>query len=170
MRFNTLLRDHSLFLRGQTAPTPQLRRRTRRLLLVALALVAVTLVLTTALADGFPGLPVACGWIVLPVALRWFARRGTRALSLAPSELLDELQLQQVHSAYRRAYGVTTAAQALVLFGAFPLVAFTDQPHPLRMVFMAAYLILLMMVWMPTAVLAWSLEDEEPDDVAAAPA
>ncbi|MEU6079294.1 hypothetical protein [Streptomyces sp. NPDC047108] len=174
MRFNTLLRNDRLFLLGQTAPEPQLRRRTRRIMLVVLALAVPALLFVALRYDLRLGFPVLIGLIVLQGTFRWLAWRGTRGLTLAPTHLLDELQLQQVHSAYRRAYGVTTAAQALVIFGAFPLIALTDQPHPLRMFFMGGYLVLLMMVWMPTAVLAWRLEDEEPDEepdgAAAAPA
>ncbi|MFG2194578.1 hypothetical protein [Streptomyces sp. NPDC048639] len=174
MKFNTLLRNDRLFLLGQTAPEPQLRRRTRRIMLVALALAVVALLTGSLLSEVNLGFPVLIGLVVLQGTFRWLAWRGTRALTLAPSELLDELQLQQVHSAYRRAYGVTTAALAVLALGVFPFVVFTVQPHPLRIVFLGAFLVLEMMIWMPTAVLAWRLEDEEPDehpdDAAAVPA
>ncbi|MEV6317413.1 hypothetical protein [Streptomyces sp. NPDC051776] len=172
MRFNTLLRNDRLFLLGQTAPEPQLRRRTRRIMLVVLALAVLALMYASLRSEVNVGYPVLIGLIILQGMFRWLAWRGTRALTLAPSHMLDELQLQQVHSAYRRAYGVTTAAMAVLVFAVFPYVVYSFQAHPLRIVLLGAFLILEMMIWMPTAVLAWRLEDEdeEPDDVAAAPA
>ncbi|WP_146132470.1 hypothetical protein [Streptomyces solincola] len=40
-------------------------------------------------------------------SLRWIALRGTRGLAYAPPHLLDQRQVVEVRSAYRKAYGIT---------------------------------------------------------------
>ncbi|WP_432590385.1 hypothetical protein ABVG11_37040 [Streptomyces sp. HD1123-B1] len=154
---NTFLRNERLFWLGQSAPEPMLRRRTRRVLLIILALTVIAM--TVAVMN-----PWQAGWwlfaalVLAQGAFRWIAWRGIRGLSLAPSHLLDELQLQQVHSAYRRAYGIITAA-ACVLLAVF---LFSIERHPVRVAGVGLFLLLEMLIWLPTAILAWRLEDEDP--------
>ena len=157
---NTLLRNERLFRFAQMAPEPLLRRRTRRTLVVALA-AGVTASAAVALA-----VPLRWTWVLLlPLVLhgpafRKLSARGTRGLALAPAGLLDERQLQQVHSAYRRAYGIATAALA-VLFTVFCL---GRDLHPVRVGAVGLFLLVELMIWLPTAVLAWRLPDEDPDE------
>ncbi|MFF3062332.1 hypothetical protein [Streptomyces sp. NPDC057909] len=153
---NTFLRNERLFQLGQSAPEPMLRRRTRRILLVLLALSVI--VMTLAVMNSSPvGLWPVAGLILAQGTFRWIAWRGIRGLSLAPSHLLDELQLQQVYSAYRRAYGIITAA-TVVLLGVF---LFSIEWHPVRVAGVGIFLLLEMLIWLPTAILAWRLEDED---------
>lgn len=156
---NTLLRNEKLFRHAQAAPEPLIRRSTRRTLLVVLAACAFAMAAAAVL------VPARWMWLVLlPVAahqttFRWLARRGTRGLALAPARLLDERQLAQVHSAYRRAYGVSTAALALLV----PAFWLSRDWHPVRVGVGGLFLCVALMIWLPTAVLAWRLEDDEPD-------
>lgn len=154
---NTLLRNDRLFHLGQTAPEPQLRRRTRRTLLVVLAL-AVTGLTAVAMTPHPDGWLLLLGLIPVQGTFRWLAWRGTRGLALAPSHLLDELQLQQVHSAYRRAYGINIAVLAVL----FTVFFWSHEWHPVRIGVVGLFLLLELMIWLPTAILAWRLDDEDP--------
>ncbi|MEU8825319.1 hypothetical protein [Streptomyces sp. NPDC048636] len=154
---NTFLRNERLFRLGQSAPEPMLRRRTRRVLLIILALSVIAM--TVAVMNPWQvGWWLFAGLVLGQGAFRWIAWRGIRGLSLAPSHLLDELQLQQVHSAYRRAYGIITAAACVVL----ALFLFSIGRHPVRVASVGIFLLLEMLIWLPTAILAWRLEDEDP--------
>lgn len=157
---HTLLRNERLFRFAQMSPELLLHRRTRRSLVVALA-VGVIAMAAVALA-----VPPRWIWVLLLTfvlhkpAFRWLSTRGTRGLTLAPADLLDERQLQQTHSAYRCAYGITTAALA-VLFTVFYL---GRDFHPVRVGAVGLFFLLELMIWLPTAVLAWRLPDEELDE------
>ncbi|WP_371666528.1 hypothetical protein OG985_47160 [Streptomyces sp. NBC_00289] len=157
---NTFLRNERLFQLGQSAPEPMPRRRTRRTLLVVLALTVITMTLAV-MTPWQVGVWLFAALILAQGMFRWIAWRGIRGLSLAPSHLLDELQLQQVHSAYRRAYGIITAAAWILLIVFF----FSIGRHPVRVAGIGIFLLLEMLIWLPTAILAWRLEDEDPAEL-----
>lgn len=159
MNPNMLVRDQRSFHHAQTDPSPLLRQSTRRALLAVLACVAMGVAAVTLIGppDWFAlVIPVLCA---NQFVFRWLARRGTRGLTLAPPHLLDERQLQEVHSAYGRAYGITIAAvAALVVFFIFGPDFRTSSAGVIALLFL-----LHLMLWLPTGVLAWRLHDEEPE-------
>jgi hypothetical protein len=163
---NLLLRDEKLFRYAQMDSAPMLRQRTRRLLMTVLtcAALGVTAVGLLGPPDWF--LVVVLAISVNQLTFRWLARRGTRGLALAPAHLLDERQLQEVHSAYRRAYGITmttVAALAVVLF-------FGPELQTASVGMIALVFVMHLMIWLPTCVLAWRLRDEDPAEAGSATA
>ncbi|MFI1156290.1 hypothetical protein [Streptomyces sioyaensis] len=167
MNLNAALCNEKLFRAAQIAQEPLLQRRTRRTLVVALGVAG------TALAVAALSVPFEFAWVVLQLALvpqliafPWLARRGTRGLALAPSHLLDELQLQQVHSAFRRAYGITVAALVgLVVMNILAGFLSGHFDYLFRVGAVGVFFLVQLMVWLPTAILAWRLNDEDPNDL-----
>lgn len=159
MNPNMLVRDEKLFRYAQMDPSPVLHQSTRRALLAGLAAVALG-VAAVALID-------PPGWfpLVVPVlsanqfVFRWLARRGTRGLTLAPADLLDERQLHDVHGAYRRAYSITIVA----VVGLVAVFLFGPDFETASAGVIALLFLLHLMLWLPTCVLAWRLHDEEPE-------
>jgi hypothetical protein len=155
---NFLLRDEKLFRDAQKDSAPLLHQRTRRLLLAVLACLAMGVVAVSLLGPRDWVLVPGVAFTVNQFVFRWLARRGTRGLALAPARLLDERQLPQVHSAYRRAYGITMAAVA----GLAVVLLFGPRLQATTLAVLALGFVMHLMVWLPTCVLAWRLHDEDP--------
>lgn len=151
------------YRKALAAPQPILSRRTRRLAIVTLGtltLAVAVLVWTMPDMGNFRWL-LFVAVPLLSSGYPWLARRGTRWLARAPEQLLDERQVKQVHGAFRTAYRVNSAAVTSAL--ALCFAAAVLDAHPVRVALSSLYVPFALTLWLPSMVLAWRMDDEEPE-------
>jgi hypothetical protein len=156
-------------LREDPRPIPTLARRRLAVVLIS-ALQVAMVALIVLVSPLFLGIAVVTG--LLNIWFGWFATRNMIATrGLAP---LDEWQRDQVMRAYRSAYWIISGVLLVagIVLANLNLNLGVELP-PLDFGRLAAALFVLgiyLVPWVPVAVLAWRLPDEEVETAEGVPA